>query len=414
MVKKYIKRVLTAIVGVGIVPLMGSCTDGPKDPVNPILTPKQTTLLVYAVATNSLSRNLVSDKNEMLQAAQDIDLDKNNILVFETQYNYLDDNSKVSDVNLLKLVKDKNNQNYSWEKVRDFNDGTASLDPTRVQEIINYVTTSYKAENYGLIFWSHSTASQPYFADEVTKSSENTNVYNHMVTLPMQYSFGQDIPIGSGNPYYQINIDDLANAIPDHLFEFIWFDSCYMSNIETIYQFRNKCNTFVGYPTEVLDAGLPYHNVLPYLVGTPDLVHAAELFYDYYSGSFATVAVVDTKKIDDLADVCKKYFGEINVSPSVLMKYSRSTTGPFYDLGDYAKAISAGNGNEISEEWDQALEKCVLYKATTNGTLLGLSIDPDRFSGISTHLYNFPENDSDNISVSEQYYRSLDWFKRVF
>ena len=228
----------------------------------------------------------------------------------------------------------------------------------------------------------------------------------------MQYSFGQDIPIGNGAPYYQINIDVLADAVPDNLFDYIWFDSCYMSNIETIYQFRNKCKTFVGYPTEVLDSGLPYQYVLPYLVGNePDLVKAASSFFDYYSNSFATVAVVDTGNIELLAESCKSFYSPNDVAPSSLMKYSRYSTGPFYDFGDYSKSLALNNEEGMSsEEWSQIMDKCILYKATTSGSLLGLSIYEDRFSGISTHLYSFQDSDSQ----TEKYYKSLDWFKRVF
>ena len=280
MMRKHYNKFLIRLIGafsiIGITGLFSSCIN--EDPIDNT-QPKQTTLLIYAVATNSLSGNLVSDKNEMIQAASQIDLNKNNILLFETKYQYLEDNSKAGNVNLLKLVKDKQTGVCSWEIVKDYNDGTASLDPSRVTEIINHVTNGYPADNYGLVFWSHSTASQPYFDDNTSTLKYSVIEETNKVSVPMQYSFGQDIPVGNGNPAYQINIDDLANAIPDNLFDYIWFDSCYMSNIETIYQFRDKCKTFVGYPTEVLDAGLPYQNVLPFMVGkTPDLIHAAELF----------------------------------------------------------------------------------------------------------------------------------------
>ena len=396
--------------------LMTSCIDGPNDPQKH-KGPAQSTLLIYAVATNSLTGNLVSDKNEMLKVAKDIDLSSNNVLIFETQYKYLEDYTRVGNVRLLKLAKAQDADGYTWETVKDFNDGVASLDPSRVSEIITYVKENFEAENYGLVFWSHSTASQPYFDDTAKTETYNINPQTYSVSLPMQYSFGQDLTVSAGDPYYQINVDVLADAIPDNMFNFIWFDSCYMSNIETIYQFRNKCKTYVGYPTEVLDDGLPYHYVLPYMVGrNPDLVHAAELFFNYYSNSFGTIAVVDTENLENLVDFCKGYYGKHNISSSSIMKYSRYSTGPFYDFGDYSKAMGSGSGNEIpEEEWNKILEQCVLYKATTSGSLLGLSIKADRFSGISTHLYSFLEEGSEiKESMNEKYYKSLDWYKAVF
>lgn len=402
-----------SLIIICLVTFFWSCSainDSPDPPAPEELGPAQTTILIYAVATNSLTGNLVSDKREMLQAASSIDLSKNNIYIFETQYKYLEDNTRIGNVALLKLVKASEPGEYKWETVREYNDGIASLDPNRIREIIYYVTDNNESEHYGLIFWSHSTASQPYF-DDSTRSTISTQEVGK-VSLPMQYSFGQDLSYANGDPHYQINIDDLAKAVPDNLFDFIWFDSCYMSNIETIYQFRNKCQTFVGYPTEVLDDGLPYQYVMPKMVGeSPDLIEAAKAFFNYYSTSFATIAVVDMNKIETFAEDCRNLYSKINVPNSALMKFSRYSTGPFYDLGDYTKELVNQQGNELSsQEWDEILKECVLYKATTSGVLLGLSLNAERFSGISTHLYSFIDNESE----SETYYKSLDWYKAVF
>ena len=393
-----------------------SCDNTKEEPNNKEKDKSQTTILIYAVATNSLTGNLISDKNEMLEAASQIDLEKNNVLIFETQYKYLEDNTKVRNVCLLKLVKTHDGDNYSWEVIKEYNDGIASLNPSRITEIIDNVITNYEAENYGLVFWSHSTASQPYFTDIDTRTDFYSETDSPIASLPLQYSFGQDLTIVNGDPYYQINIDELANSIPDHLFDYIWFDSCYMSNIETIYEFRNKCDIFVGYPTEVLDSGLPYQNVLPYLVGdSPDPVMAAKKFFEYYSNSFGTIAVIDIRKIHNILDFCKNTYTKTNIDKGSLTRYSRYTTGPFYDLGDYTKALSEVNGNElVATDWDMILDSFVLYKETTSGSLLGLSIDPERYSGISTHLYSFKEDPEEEETLGEKYYKSLDWFNAVF
>ena len=55
------------------------------------------------------------------------------------------------------------------------------------------------------------------------------------------------------------------------------------------------------------------------------------------------------------------------------------------------------------------LSQVVIYKAATKRDFSGTIIPQDRYSGISTHLYN-ALNNSDN----EKYYQSLDWFNRIF
>ena len=393
--KKYFKNILGSLALTSLMFAFSSCNDEPGDSPFVKKTAKST-VLVYAVATNSLSGNLISDKNEMLQAAPDINLYENNVLVFETKYQTLSDGTRGAKVNLLRLTP--KGESYEWETVKEFDDDTAPLDPSRITEVINYTTDNFKAESYGLVFWSHSTGSQPYIYS--TKSSDS-----------LAYSFGQDLT-ATDDEFQQINVDVLANSVPNNLFNFIWFDSCYMSNIETIYEFRNKCNTFVGYPTEVLEYGLPYNIVLPHMVGNnPDLLYAAELFYEYYQNSIATIAVVDMKGLEDFTQDCAAIFNTENeINTSGFIKYTRYTTGPFYDLGDYAKKMASESGKELTdEEWNEILNKLVVYKAATKRDFANNLIDPERYSGISAHIYS-PTLDN----PSENYYKSLAWFSRVF
>ena len=383
---------------------ISSCSDNDKvETPAPNPDPVNSTILVYAVATNSLSGNLVSDKNEMLLAAPYIDLDNNNVLIFETKYQYVEQtNSYIGAVNLLKLVK--NEDKYEWKVEKEYSPEIASLNPERISEVINYVTENYKAENYGLIFWSHSTGAQPF-------------VPQRTMSLPMAFSFGQDKTTLEAE-YEQINVDELADAVPDGVFDFIWFDSCYMSNIESIYQFRGKCNTYIGYPTEVLEYGLPYDIVLPKLVGsTPDIEGAADKFFKYYAESqyfslrIATIAAIDMKKINSLADFCKDYYKPgVEVDYAPFIKYTRYTTGPFYDLGDYTKQMAREQEMEIDpEDWSTVLDECVIYKAATPYDFAGRPIYPERYSGISTHVYSFGEE-----SDSEKFYRGLAWYGDAF
>lgn len=371
---------------------------------------KESTVLIYAVATNSLGSNLIDDKNEMLLAAENIDLSKNNVLIFETRFEKYYDYSSEPIINLIKLIK--KGDSYDWNLEKEYTTEKASLDPEQISEIISYVTNTYPAENNGLIFWSHSTASNPYFP--ATKSEGGTT------DLPMQYSFGDDKIYSNGEDFCQINVDDLATAIPDGLFDFIWFDSCYMSNIETIYQFRNKSDFFIGAPTEVPAPGMPYHYTLPLLVGSePDYAEAAKLFFNYYneeySGVPATIAVIDLNNLNILSDYCKEIYTGYKDAPSTsyMLKYTNNSTpsyGPFYDLGDFTKEVASEKGLEITaEEWQDLISQLVIYKAATATDYNRNRIDKEKYSGISTYIYRPEDN-----SLKEAYFESLDWFNEVF
>ena len=354
----------------------------------------QTTILVYAVATNTLSVNLEPDKNEMLLGAENIDLSKNKILVYQTTYK--------EDPQLIELVK--TDDGYVFETVSIYSKDISALDPSRISEVIESVIDRYPSNNYGLIFWSHSSGSQP-FMDAL--QPENA---------PAPASFGQDLTTEDVTTK-SINIDLLASLIPDDVFKFIWFDSCYMGNIESIYEFRGKCKYYIGYATEVLDAGMPYDMVLPLITGkSPDPVKGAEAFFKYYeeypysSLRIATVAVVDMDEIERIADVCRDPYKNIGtVNYTNLMRYTRGSTGPFYELGDYVRSMTPEeNLEEFNQKWEEALNACILYKAATPRDFSGNIIYPERYSGLSCHLYN-PEDDS----LKESYYKSLAWYKSV-
>lgn len=385
--RNYFNKVLIGIMSMTLLTVIASCHESEPR----VKTPADSTVLIYAVATNSLSGNLISDKNEMLQAAKDIDLNKNNILVFETIYNRTGSGDP-SQIRLLKLSKQ--GETYGWDTIKEYATDVPSLNPTRITEVINEVTLKYNANFYGLVFWSHSTGSQPY---------NTTSSYDGAL-----YSFGQDLTVAD-KTFEQINITDLAEAIPSHVFDYIWFDSCYMSNIETICQLRNKCDTFIGYPTEVLEYGLPYQLCLPYmLIGKEGLVKAAELFFDYYANSIATIAVVNMSSFSNFASECSGIFSSgIDVNPFSFIKYTRGSNGPFYDLGDYAKAMKEAQGETLEDEdWNNILDDFVVYKAATPTDFNRNPIDSKRYSGISAHVYSFTDE-----SETEKFYKSLDWFQ---
>lgn len=415
---KYLKQIFLFSISILVGMVMWSCSqDGPND--SPFVKedgPAESTILVYAVATNSLSANLVYDKREMVAAAENIDLERNNVLVFQAVYEYNDEYQPTGNGEATLLKLSRTQSGYGWETVKDFTYDKNPLNPERITEVIDYVVDKYPSDAYGMIFWSHSTASDPYFP---TKAINNSNENEYSTQLPMVYSFGEDKVVGSGYADYQINVEDLADAVPDHLFNFIWFDSCYMSNIESIYQFRNKCNYYIGYATEVCNDGMPYQYTLPLLTGKdPRIVEAAKRLFDFYDKEYyyqlATIAVTDMKQIDLLKDYCKEVYEGNKQVPAVpgMHKYTnnRQSSGPFYDLGDYTKAVANLNGRNISaNEWDEVLSQCVIYKAATPKDFNGREIDPERYSGVSTYVYHPGES-----TAAEQYYESLDWFKSVY
>lgn len=377
-----------------------SCSNTNDDDSPYISGPAESTVLIYAVATNSLSSNLISDKREMVYAAKNIDLTRNKVLLYEATY--------TNAPRLLSLTATKEGT-YDFEVIKEYSQEVSSVDPERISEVMTDVAEISPSDLYGLVLWSHGTGWIPYFQDSASGASKVA-----------MYSFGYDRDPDNNKIHYEINIDDLADAIPSHFFSYIWFDACYMGNIETVYELRDKCDYFIGYPTEVFEFGVPYDTVLPYLTRkNPDYSQAAETFFDYYAlhpnpdARVATVAVLDMTAIEDVADLCKvAYSFEGIPNPGSLQKYSRGVIGPYYDLGEYTKAkanMMQTPNEDFMEEFNAAMDRFVIFKRTTSVDFNMNILDPDKYSGLSCHLFN-PNVDSEN----QRYYKSLDWYKRTY
>lgn len=377
----YIILLLTVII------VATSCgKDEPKLEPNKRPTHFKRTVLVYMIGTNTLNYYVDLDINEMIIATDRINLDEYNILTYQA--------TKESNPKLIEISK---NGSVVAEKVLiEYSDEYSSVDSQRISQVIHDMQNISPADEYGVIFWSHGMGWIP------------SKILSDNGVTPTYY----------GDDYGKhINIDTLADAIPDNLFSFIWMDCCYMSGIELIYELRNKCDYFIGYPTEILSAGMPYDLTMPYLMQPKcDVIGAAKATFDFYSKNAnyefhnCTIAVADMSGIEDLKESSKAILS--NSQPlsntSDLQIYSRGSQGPFYDFRQYIEAMAQHNNRvEYLNSFYSAFEKVMVYKDCTN-RFLSININANKYSGISTHAFM-----NDN-STDEEYYCKLDWYKYVY
>ncbi len=409
------------------------------------------TILVYAVASNNLYGSAIDDMNEMLLGAQSVDLNEYSLMLYmvKPQSRASDssdeDGSGADYATLSELVRGRDGA-PEFVEVKKYSRDVFSTDPRRLSEVISDVKTLRKADGYGLILWSHGTGWEYEEVKHPTVGSEKSSEvagYPSPDNPQAKRSFGMDKYDGMAD---YMNIDELAAAIPSGLFDFIWFDACYMSGIETIYQLRNKCDYFVGYPTEVWSPGMPYDQTLPLLLKeTPNLVGAADLFADYYSSrnDSYTIAVLRTDNLEKIAQTARVIYSNDDMAPaaSALLKYSRTPCGPFYDFRQFTLGFEPTQESSVSEdaplnsdgtlilnyktndaltvaknELSSLLASATLYKSASPynfmypgyGVLRDEYLIPEaNFSGINCHY--FPQADSS--TAFSDYYRSLDWYR---
>lgn len=365
------------------------------------------TLLVYAVASNNLWFDYKNDQAEMLAGLKDVDLDKYSLLVYRVAPLTVQNpaTSQIYDTELLKAVRGDKGE-LTLKTIKTYNRKVFSTDPARLGEVVDDMQSFAPASSYGLMLWSHGLGWLP-------KSETARPRYNSAM-----YSFGQDDgPTGID----RMDIDELADALPDNLFDYIWFDACYMSGIETIYELRDKCSTMVAYPTEIWSEGMPYQYVLPYIMmESPMLTTAAAKVFDYFESRNAasTIAVIDMSHIEELADAVRDIYSMSDASEMKatdgLQYYSRSVgypfyhQYPFYDLGQYTATLASKLPAEYGDNLKRTLSDAVRYKAISKRSFENKPFNSEVYSGISTHVMQY------DGSAAEAFYTTLDWYGRVY
>lgn len=379
-----IKRLLLYISG-ALVLLLSSC-DKDSDPKVPENSGVVQSTLLYAVNYNNLSGDLVSNKNQIIEALKKLPEGKYEYLVYQT----IDQKS----AGLFRAVS---GENANFEQVVTYDRETLSTDPKRLAQVIADSRAFSEVEERDLFFWGHGWSWTPTANRERTFDLKNPKYYGGD-------NFSSD----------WMDIDEMALAVPEGVYDLIWFDCCYMGNIETIYQLRKKANYIVAYPTEIWSFGLPYHLVVPNLLSdNRDIVKAAEALYNYYDGYAVTVSVMDMSKIDELASSCKAIYASTTVRPQdyTLLNYSRHAP-KYYDLRQYARECASLSGHsELIPALDKAMSNFMVYTAASERDFSNRIIPKENYSGVSTHYFI---NDPTDQSFESTFYRSLDWFKAVY
>lgn len=399
--KQYIRPLLTAFFGGSMLVAATGCSDDQPDPTK--VTGKRT-VLVYAVAANNLSSYCEADKREMIRAAGNIDMTSMRLLVYQSHLR--------QDPELLELVSAPDG-GYEFTKVKDYDRLTFSTDPSRISEVIRDVRTLRPSEDYGLVLWSHGTG---WGESETVHQIKNNHLpqpnfssTDSSIAPDANYSFGME-NIDGVTDY--INIDELAAAIPEGMFDFIWFDACYMAGVETICELAPKCDWFVGYPTEIMADGMPYDITLPYILrDTPDLKGAAKALFEHYDGMGdpVTVTVVDCSGIDRLAEATSSIYWAVPESPAASNVHllSRRLKAAMYDFGQFTSRRDFTGNEQLLANFREAMENTVVYAACSDVDFSRRRFDIENHSGLNCRYFSLPSD------IADPFYRNLRWWRLV-
>ena len=251
-------------------------------------------------------------------------------------------------------------------------EGASYASAEGIADILNEVKTQASALNYALIVGAHGcgwtyasdwSKYPDYARPSVTRPSDSAlNGYSaagYSATGISSFSgiqFGPD-PNAPLTRFFgsvslaenAMDISTLAEGIRESglKMQYILFDACYMSNIETAYELKDVTNYMIASGSEIMAAGLPYRSMWSYLnSSTPNyssIVSTSVNFYKNSSAPFCNLAAIDCRQVEKLAGVMKDINAENQLQASVNLDSIQHLDGfrpnLFYDLETYVDSL---------------------------------------------------------------------------
>ena len=385
------------ILALALLALMG-CTKDVEDPRYPH---SSRVVLVYMAGDNSLGGYVRDNLDAMRQGMASAPAGSRTIAYVDTP----DGNPR-----LLEVTSSGTQILYTWPSAHN------SASAATVREVIDRMRTLAPADRYGLVLWSHGLAWMPSWATGyLTRSKARIGD-----TWPTTKWFGQDT---GENPAGYLDVEQLSEAIPSGVFDWILFDACFMASAETLYALRDKAERIVCSPAEVIADGFPYAEIMAELLRPePDLRAVCETYYRNYADDprpayrSATVSLVETSQLEALVGATASVLGAaLATDPEALAGMELDRLQPLdryrrhflFDMGSVVGELETRGlvPASLAGAWRAQLARTVIYEAHTP-TMLGLALD--ECCGLSMYV---PYADYADLN---EYYRTLDWYRQCY
>lgn len=370
--------------------------------------PANHTLMFHFFGT-SLSRYFTTNINDTKLAIESGALGDNNRVIFFRQ-------SSKTEGYIAELCFDKGS-GKCFESVLESNIPINSdiITPEDITATINRLASLAPAERYGLVLAGHGTAWIQRDAAGISKAS-----LHHPLFVPAE---GAEVTRHFGESNVQVNTSELAEGILSSNIEldYILFDACFMSNIETIYELRTTANYIIASPCEIMGRGFPYERTLPFLFkdngNTTDYDGAAKSYYLYYRDEYTStsrcgsIAVYDCSQVEALRDATKQVVKSAleEYDTESLQTYEGQSHHYFYDFGQWANVVATDNAALAA--FNTQLDKTIIAKYTLDsfytayGSYGTRPINVQIYSGVTT---------SAPSQVLNTHWKETEWYKSIW
>lgn len=355
---------------------------------------KTMTLLVYIAGDNSLGQDNAMTNIMAMKVALGNSMNDCNLLA------YVDRRDTVAIPPVLIHIHDSR-----IDTIRCYDKDQSSVDAKTLASIIDDVLTDFPSEYYGLLMWSHGMGWVP--TSQLHYVAPNLN-------YAQTRAFGLEANPNGPPPYRCMEIQDLADAIPDGVLDYIAFDACYMGSVEMAYALRKKANYIISSCCEVVEYGFPYELVTRELL-SGNLMSVCNHIYDNYCNSqhlrlrSADIALIKTSELDGVASafgniVAGRRKGISHMDVSDIQHLDRFTNHVYYDLEDVARHIT--DDEELLADFSARLSNCVPFRKSTDYIYYEEdSLKIDHYSGMSVYI---PLEKYDDCGLNAEY-RKTEW-----
>lgn len=190
---------------------------------------------------------------------------------------------------------------------------------------------------------------------------------------------------------YQTDITTLAEGIKmaGVKMEYIMFDDCYMSNIETAYVLKNVTNYLIASTCEIMIEGMPYAEIGIDLLKNnyKGICDGFYSFYSKFSMPCGTIGVTDCREVEYMSEIMK----DINQTYPMgvdrvdeIQDLDGYTPTVFFDFGDYVAHLC--KEGYLLDIYNEQLKRLVPYKANTEtyySMLTNRQTPIEAFSGLT-------------------------------
>ena len=315
----------------------------------------------------------------------------------DNRYVYLKQSSR-SEASIVEICYDATNGSAVERHIADIIIDATKSNTENIAANIALIMEAIPAESYGIILAGHG---QGWVTREVLNSDNATEFAAKWGYDPWAKALGAEQTRAFGEYNTQSDITELAEGLRlegGEKFDYLLFDACFMSNIETLYDLRNVAEVIIASPCEIMGSGFPYHRTLRYLMAGEERSYerAAESYYLFYRDEYnssarcGSVALCDCAEVEALAEATKRVMQSANldIDTSTLQTYEGQAVHHFYDFGEWVRSVATDS--EALKAFDEQLNRTVIAKFTlptfysAYGSYGTYDINEEVYSGVTT------------------------------